>query len=139
MSSEFLRFGGTVEHDPAIEAWLRKHDGELGALAREWFQVMRDCGDEVREVFHDGAANACFGDAPFAYVNIFTSHVNVGFFQGALLRDPAKLLQGDGKRLRHVKLRPGAPVDAPRLRELIETSFRDIKHRVENGTSGRLR
>ncbi len=133
MKEELLRFDGTVEHDPAIDAWMKKHDGALGAIARAWFEVMRGCGDEVREVFHDGCANACLGDVPFGYVNVFTAHVNVGFFQGASLPDPAGLLQGSGKRMRHVKLRPGITADSEALRRLIEAAYADIKERVENG------
>jgi hypothetical protein len=133
MNTELLRFDGTVERDPAIDAWMKRHRGELGDLAQEWFDVMRRCGDEVREVLHDGCPNACLGDVPFGYVNVFTAHVNVGFFQGAALPDPAGLLQGSGKRMRHVKLRPGTATHAAALRRLIETAYSDIKARVENG------
>jgi hypothetical protein len=130
---EFLRFHGTVERDPAIEAWLNQHDDERGAIARQWFAVMRNCGDEVREIFHDGCPVACLGDAPFGYVNVFKSHVNVGFFQGASLPDPERLLQGHGKFMRHVKLRPGTAVNAAALGALIEAAYLDMKARVENG------
>jgi hypothetical protein len=133
MKTELLRFDGTLEHDPAIDAWMKAHAGELGALAQGWFQVMRRCGDEVREILHDGCPVACLGDAPFGYVNVFASHVNVGFFQGAALPDPDRLLQGTGKFMRHVKLRPGAPTDAAALTRLIEAAFWDMKARVENG------
>jgi hypothetical protein len=133
MRTELLRFNGAVERDPAIDAWMREHQGELGAMAKEWFEVMRRCGDEVRETLHDGCPVACLGDAPFGYVNVFTSHVNVGFFHGAALPDPACLLQGSGKFMRHVKLRPGTETDAGSLGRLIERAYSDIKARVENG------
>jgi hypothetical protein len=133
MKTELLRFNGAVERDPAIDAWLDEHGGELGAMAREWFEVMRGCGDEVREILHDGCPVACLGDAPFGYVNVFTSHVNVGFFHGAALPDPDRLLQGTGKFMRHVKLRAGTVIDSSALRRLIELAYSDIKARVENG------
>jgi hypothetical protein len=133
MRTDLLRLNGGVERDPAIDVWMKEHRGELGDLAEEWFAVMRRCGDEVRELLHDGCPVACLGDAPFGYVNVFTSHVNVGFFQGAALPDPAGLLQGSGKFMRHVKLRPGTAVDAESLRKLIETAYLDMKARVENG------
>jgi hypothetical protein len=133
MKTELLRFNGTVEHDPAIDAWMNKDGGELGEIARHWFDAMRSCGDEVRELLHDGCPVACLRDVPFGYVNVFTSHVNVGFFLGAALPDPACLLQGTGKRIRHVKLRPGTAVNAASLRRLIEAAYNDIKARVEHG------
>jgi hypothetical protein len=133
MKMDLLRFNGAMERDPAIDAWMKQHQGELGAMAREWFEVMRTCGDEVRELLHDGCPVACLGDAPFAYVNIFTSHVNVGFFQGASLPDPVRLLQGEGRFMRHVKLRPGTFTSAGALSKLIDTAYWDMKSRVENG------
>jgi len=84
VGAELLRFDGAVERDPAINAWMKERGGRLGAVARQWFEVMRKCGDEVRELLHDGCPVACLGDAPFGYVNAFTSHVNVGFFHGAV-------------------------------------------------------
>ncbi|HEY1676126.1 MAG TPA: DUF1801 domain-containing protein [Candidatus Sulfotelmatobacter sp.] len=133
MKTDLLRFHGAVERDPAIQAWMKMHAGELGTIAHRWFEVMRECGDEVRELLHDGAPTACFGDVPFGYVNVFTSHVNVGFFQGASLPDPARLLQGSGRFMRHVKLKPGTVHDDAALRRLIQVAYADIKSRVEQG------
>jgi hypothetical protein len=122
-----------MERDPAIEAWFKNHPSDLGAIAHQWFEAMRKCGDEVRETLHDGCPTACLGDAAFAYVNVFTAHVNVGFFQGSSLPDPAHLLQGAGKFMRHVKLKPGASTNAAALSQLVEAAYQDIKSRVENG------
>jgi hypothetical protein len=132
-TTDLLRFNGAVERDPAIDAWMKDRAGELVTIAHHWFEVMRKCGDEVRELLHDGCPVACLGDVPFGYVNVFTAHVNVGFFQGASLPDPARLLQGTGRFMRHVKLRPGMAVNTAALSRLIETAYSDIKARVENG------
>ena len=109
---------------------MHEHAGELGAIARRWFEVMRDCGDDVRELLHDGHPTACVGDAAFAYVNAFKAHVNVGFFRGAELADPEGLLEGTGKFMRHVKLWPERVVDATTLMKLIETAYTDMKARL---------
>ena len=126
----FLRFFGAVERDPAIEKWLDQQPSDLGAIARAWFTRMRQCGTDVRELMHDGAPTACVQDAPFAYVNVFRAHVNVGFFHGAALEDPAGLLEGTGKRMRHVKLRWGETVDDAALAQLIAAAYRDIRLRL---------
>ena len=133
MRVELLRINGVVERDPAIDLWMKERTGELGAIAHRWFEVMRRCGDEVQEILHDGCPVACLGDAPFGYVNVFTSHVNVGFFHGAALPDPARLLQGTGKFMRHVKLKSETATNAAALSRLIEMAYADIKTRVENG------
>ena len=129
--SRLMRFPGALERDPAIARWMQEHEGELGAIARRWFEVMQDCGDDVREILHDGHPTACVGDAAFGYVNAFKAHVNVGFFQGVALADPAGLLEGSGKFMRHAKLRPGENLDAEALTHLIETAYADMKTRLD--------
>ena len=110
---------------------MNEHSDELGAIAQHWFEVMRERGDDVRELLHDGHPTACVADAAFAYVNSFTSHVNVGFFHGAELPDSNGLLEGTGKFMRHVKLRPDVGVDSVALLDLINTAYTDIKARLK--------
>jgi hypothetical protein len=125
-----LRFTGAVKRDPAIVAWFAAQPPDLQSLSEPWFARMRRCGPDVRELMHDGLATACVGDVPFAYVGVFTRHVNVGFFHGASLSDPAGLLQGSGKHMRHVKLRPGVPFDGSALEALIIAAYTDVGMRV---------
>ena len=129
--SPLLRFPSSVKRDPAIDVWMHAHAGELGAIAQRWFEVMRACGDDVRDVLHDGHPTACVDDAAFGYVNVFKAHVNVGFFRGAEITDPHRILEGTGKFMRHVKLNSSRDVDAAALRKLIETAYTDMKRRVK--------
>jgi hypothetical protein len=127
---DLLRFTGAVRRDPEIEAWFSGITDPLRLFARPWFDRMRSCGADVRELLHDCCPVACVGDAPFGYVNAFKAHANVGFFHGALLADPAGLLEGAGKRMRHVKLRPGRELDADALSDLIAEAYSDIRQRL---------
>ena len=142
---QLFRLSGAVSRDPEVEAWFagpvrldREVDilfsepaDDLRGIARTWFERMRRCGDDVVELMHDGCPVACVEDAPFGYVNAFKAHMNVGFFHGAALDDPTGLLEGAGKHMRHVKLRPGQPVDAAALNELIAAAYRDIRLRLK--------
>lgn len=125
-----LRVSGGVRLDPAVDAWLNDGPVELRTLAKKWFMRMRACGDDVVELMHDGCPVACVDDAPFACVNSFKAHVNVGFFQGASLADPARILEGSGKRMRHVKTGPGREPDAAALAMLIDAAYADIRARL---------
>ena len=91
-----LRFAGAVRRDPAIDAWLSDQSEPLSSIARQWFDAMRERGDDVRELIHDGCPVACVEDAPFGYVNVFKDHVNVGFFFGAELEIPRGYCRGPG-------------------------------------------
>jgi hypothetical protein len=128
--SQLFRFPSARERDPAIDAWMKQHPGELGEIAKHWFEVMRACGSDVRELLHDGHPTACVDDAAFAYVNAFKAHVNVGFFRGAAIADPQGLLEGTGRFMRHVKLVPARAFDATALARLIDTAYRDMKDRM---------
>jgi hypothetical protein len=127
---DVLRFNGGVKRDRAVDDWLGTRPAELRPLVSKWFERLRRCGDDVRELMHDGAATACVGDVPFAYVGAFKNHVNVGFFNGAKLEDPFELLEGTGKRMRHVKLTPAGAVDAHSLDELIRAAYADGRARA---------
>ena len=127
---DILRFPSAITRDPAIDAWLAAQRDDLRTLAETWFACMRQQGGDVRELMHDGCPTACVGDAAFAYVGAFRDHVNVGFFFGALLVDPTGMLEGTGKRGRHVKLRPGRELDSTALQGLVDAAYIDIKARL---------
>ncbi len=133
--TKLLRFNGVSLRDSSVDAWMNAHTGVLGDMAKKWFDAMRSCGADVREVLHDGHPTACVDDAGFAYVNAFTNHVNVGFFKGEQLADPAALLEGSGKFMRHVKLRPDKSTDEEALVALIQAAYEDMKQRVAGESS----
>jgi hypothetical protein len=121
-----------TKRDPAVETWLNKQPGELGSIARTWFDRMRACGFDVLELMHDGCPVACVHDVPFGYVNVFKAHVNIGFFLGAELQDPAGVLEGTGKRMRHVKVTPGAALDRRALGALIQQAYENVKLKLQS-------
>ncbi|MGO9934920.1 MAG: DUF1801 domain-containing protein [Steroidobacteraceae bacterium] len=134
---DILRLSGGVKRDPAVDIWLSDGPVDLRSIAQKWFVQMRQCGDDVLELMHDGCPVACVEDAPFGYVNSFKTHVNVGFFFGAALEDPAGLLEGSGKRMRHVKLDPRRGFNAAALGDLIGAAYLDIKVRLGADRSAR--
>lgn len=81
---------------------------------------------------HDGRPVACVKDVPFVSVNVFQAHAAVSFFRGADLKDPIGLLEGTGRRMRHVKVRPSTPIDAKALGVLIQQSYEDVKAQLRD-------
>ena len=134
---DIFRVSRGAKRDPAVDVWLADGPVELRSIAQKWFAQLRQCGDDVRELMHDGCPVACVEDAAFGYVNSFKSHVNVGFFYGAMLEDPADMLEGSGKRMRHMKLRPGSELDTKSLCDLIRAAYLDIRVRLNGERSSR--
>ncbi len=128
--TSFLTFNGAVRHQPKIDEWFGPRPPDLAGIGRRWFDKMRACGPDVTELLHDGHPTACVGDAAFGYVNVFTAHVNIGFFHGAKLPDPTRILQGSGRFMRHVKARPGELPDPAALQALIQAAYVDIKAKL---------
>jgi len=133
MHNTLFRLTGAEQNSQDVEEWLASDPAVLFAIARLWFGEFRRCGPDVNELLHDGCPTACIGEAAFGYVNVFRSHVNVGFFTGAFLDDPGRLLEGSGKRMRHVKIRPDRPLDDSALRVLIQQAYRDVQSRITAG------
>jgi hypothetical protein len=130
-----FRLPSAIRRDPQVEAWFDAITDPFRLMVRPWFERMRTCGPDVRELLHDGCPTACVGEAAFAYVNAFSAHASIGFFHGARLLDPARLLEGKGKRMRHVKLRPGADVDEEALAELIDQAYENLRYLLATRTT----
>lgn len=120
-------FPDAVREDPAVEVWLSEHSDELGKLANEWFQSLREAGEDVNEIMHDGCPTACISHTAFAYVNAYRYHINIGFFRGNELLDEHGLLEGTGKRMRHIKIKPHNKIDREAVRALIDLAYINMK------------
>ena len=125
-----LKFSGKDLQDITMDEWLEQKPEALRPLATKWFSIIQQCGSDVQSIFHDNYPIGCVCDAPFAYVNIYTSHVNLGFFHGAALYDKTGLLEGSGKHMRHIKLKPDVNYDDNAILTLIELAYADIKERL---------
>ena len=128
-----FRLSGARRDDPAVAAWFEAGDDSIRRLALHWFDRIRACGPDVVELMHDHQPTACVEDAAFAYVAAYRAHAAVGFFHGADLPDPAGILEGDGKRMRHVKLKWGQPAPDAALEALIDAAYSDIRARLAAG------
>ena len=130
---DLFRLSGAVRRAPETDAWFARGDA-LRLMVHPWFEALRGCGADVRELLHDGHPTACVGDAAFAYVDAFKAHASIGFFYGAILDDPTGLLQGAGKRMRHVKLHWGRSPDDAALGRLITAAYEDVQLRLGEGS-----
>ena len=130
-----FRLTSGLRRDAAVEAWFELITDPFRIIVRPWFERIRDCGSDVREPIHDGCPTACVGDAAFAYVNAFSSHASIGFYNGAALSNPAGLPQGSGKRMRHFKLKPSEGIDEDALSILIANAYADVRKRLNQSST----
>lgn len=131
--SILFRLPGARRDDPDVATWFEAGDDGIRRLALHWFDRIRACGSDVLEIMHDHQPTACVGDAAFAYVAAYRAHAALGFFHGADLPDPAGVLEGAGKRMRHVKLKWGQPAPEAALEALVAAAYADIRARLAAG------
>ena len=108
--------------------------GKAGDHARELAYELRKLVEEVLpdvvEVPWPKLRVASYGVGPkkksehFCYISAQKDDVNLGFYYGAELPDPDKLLRGTGKLLRHVKIREAKAIRSRALRRLLQVASR---------------
>jgi hypothetical protein len=133
MSGKLLRYTEKDFQKITMEEWLQSKVPTLRPLVGKWFHQIKNCGDDVQSIFHDGCPMACVDNVPFAYVNAYKAHINIGFFYGAYLPDKSNLLEGNGKHMRHIKLRPESISSDTAIQALIEAAYDDIQRRISCG------
>ena len=104
-------------------------DPEIMSISRNLRTLILKIHPDVVEVVRLGDGAASYGIGPkkmseaYSYIMPKESYVNLGFYYGVSLADPAGLMEGTGKNLRHVKVRSIRDVTKPALRELIKSAF----------------
>ena len=129
-----IRYPGTLRRDPAIDAYVRSVETPLGVVLSRLVSLVRACVPAHDEILFRQAPSFCLGGEPFCYVVGYARHVNLGFCDGASLSDPARLLQGKGKSMRHVRLLPGGAFPGAAIAHLVAQSARRVRARQKEGS-----
>jgi hypothetical protein len=124
-----IRYPGAKRRDPAIDAYARSVEGPLGSTIIRLVSLVRSAVPGHDEVLFHGAPSFCIEGEPFCYLVGYPRHVNLGFCDGVALSDPAGLLRGRGKSMRHVRLAPEKPFPAAALAHLVAQSVRRVRAR----------
>src|SRR5512145_2735964 len=86
-------------------------DGPIAAIVRKLRALVISTDADTTEQPRPGDGSLSYGVGPrkmadgYVYIMPLRQYVNLGFYRGAVLSDPAGLLEGTGKGLRHVKVR----------------------------------
>ena len=108
---------------------LASVEPDLAAIARRLRAIIRAVDASAVETVRLGDNAATYGVGPkkmtdgYAYIMPMRGYINLGFYQGAQLSDPKRLLEGTGKSLRHVKIRSLAEANRPLVRALVATAL----------------
>jgi len=118
----------TIDEYGTFEDSVAKGSERARRLARQLRKLVARVMPGVVEVPWPRMRIASYGVGPkkmtehFCYISTQKDDVNLGFYYGAELLDPDGLLEGTGKRLRHVKIREAAAIRSPALRKLLKAA-----------------
>jgi hypothetical protein len=121
----------TIETHGTFDGAMSGSSDRVQEIARSLRALIRDIYPDVVEVPWPRQRIVGYGVGPkkmsehYCYVAAQRDYVNLGFYYGAELDDPQGLLEGTGKKLRHVKVRDTAEVHRPALRDLICQSLEE--------------
>jgi hypothetical protein len=106
---------------------LNEYSPEVQQLALAMRVRLRELTPDAQETVMKGynSFNYSFGGGMrdrFLAIVLHRAHVNLQFFNGVDLPDPAGLLEGTGKKLRHVKIRTMETIQRPEVKDLIEAA-----------------
>lgn len=125
-----------MKDNPTVDQWLAKIPSDLQELTRELIAVARMNMPGAHEFIYHDAVGYSINDSPFDRICYIApqkkGYINFGFFFGAGLHDPKKLLVGDGKRMRHVKVWTVEQAKDPALAKLVAATWKQAPTSVAN-------
>ncbi len=63
-------------------------------------------------------------DGPFCFIRAHKNHLNIGFWRGAIMMDPLHLLEGDGVKMRHIKITQDTKIDYKKIGNFIQQAIK---------------
>ncbi len=109
--------GKTVDgYVASLEGWQAEVVSELRRIVREAAPRATESIKWAQPVYED--------NGPFCWIKAHTGHVNIGFWRGAQLTDPKGLLEGDGDRMRHVKIANPKDINRTALKAFVREAVK---------------
>jgi hypothetical protein len=125
---------GVLMNRISVEDFLSSLPADVESIARELVTLARKKMSGAHEFIYHNAVGYSVSDSPFDRICYVwpqkTGYVNFGFFFGGNLPDPRKLLIGDGKRLRHVKIWSVEEARNPALAKLISQAWKEAPESI---------
>ncbi len=115
---------GKMKSYPSFDAYLAAQSPKHRTIIRRLRAFVARAQPALQEAVMWG--NGCWRneEGPVAYVYADTAFVQFGFIQGSKLKDPRRLLQGQGAFVRHVKVRAPADIDPQAFGALLAQAVR---------------
>ncbi len=120
-----------------IDAYLEKKPAEHAAVAKALRKLVKKTVPGIKESVNPWKIPTFESNGPMCFFMVGKNHVTFGFLRGTSLPDPARLLEGTGRKLRHVKLRTAEDLQKPALKKLVAAAAKLNKKEPMEGMKPR--
>jgi hypothetical protein len=103
----------------AIDLYVARENPSLVHVMDALRSLVKRTVPASREAINPWGVPVFEWNGPLCYLRVGKTHVTFGFPRGASLKDPGRLLEGEGNNLRHVKIKDVAQVRNANLKQLI--------------------
>ena len=130
--------------DPQLLGFLEAYDRHISDLALALREViLEEAPDASESIYQVYTVAIWFGFSEkmkdmFCYIATNAGHVNLGFPRGSTLPDPNRVLEGEGKTMRHIKFASMVDLERPFVRKYIQASIEQVGARPFGGTGKSL-
>jgi hypothetical protein len=126
--------------EPQLLAFLAAYDRNISELALALREiVLEEAPDASESIYQTYTVAIWFGFSGkmkdmFCYISTHAGHVNLGFPRGVSLPDPNRVLEGDGKTMRHIKFKSHPDVERPFVPRYIQAAMEQVAPSGAPGT-----
>ena len=127
---------------PQLLGFLAAYDPAIADLALALREViLEESPDASESVYQVYTVAIWFGFSGkmkdmVCYITTHARHINLGFPQGATLPDPNRVLEGEGKAMRHIKFRSIGDLERPFVRRYIQAAIEQVGPAAASGGTG---
>jgi hypothetical protein len=121
--------GTSAEEVLSVEKLIQSFPAQISEIVETLREVAKANMPGAHEFVYHDAINYKLPEAPgtwISYIAAQKNYVRLGFYFGANLSDSKELLEGIGKRMRHIKVRTVREASNENLAELIRQAWTDV-------------
>ena len=139
MASTFKR----RQPDKQLLGYLTAYDRTIADLALALREIiLEEAPDASESIYQVYTVAIWFGFSGkmkdmFCYITTHARHVNLGFPRGAALPDPNRVLEGEGKAMRHIQFKSMSDLERPWVRRYIQASIEQVGAAAAAGGNGK--
>src|SRR5580704_12751818 len=126
--------------DPQLLGFLEAYDRHIAEIALALREIiLEEVPDASESIYQVYTVAIWFGFSGkmkdmFCYIATNARHINLGFPRGSTLPDPNRVLEGEGKAMRHIKFASQRDLERPFVRRYIRASIEQVGALAGRGT-----